>query len=59
VCVRAEKTGNPEVDDNIAAYCSLDKDGRRPDHELTLAEKEQLFIEAMAVSAAAAAAALP
>lgn len=41
------------MDDNIAAYCSLDKDGRRPDHELTLQEKEQLFIEAMAVSRAA------
>lgn len=48
VCVRAKKSdATDSVDENIAAYCSLDSDGTRPDHELTLAEKEQLFIEAL------------
>ncbi|EFN52597.1 hypothetical protein CHLNCDRAFT_59756 [Chlorella variabilis] len=50
VRVYAEKSAPAasEVDENIGEYCSLDKDGRRPDHELTTAEKEQLFLEAMA-----------
>ncbi len=38
-----------EVDDNIGAYCSLDEGGRRPIRELTTGQKEQLFLEAMAV----------
>lgn len=37
------------MDDNIGAYCSLDQAGRRPTHELTTGEKEQLFLEAMSV----------
>lgn len=37
------------VDENISAYCSLDEGGRRPTRELTTGEKEQLFLEAMAV----------
>ena len=37
------------MDDNVAEYCSLDKNGRRPQRELTLGEKEQLFLEAMMV----------
>lgn len=36
------------TDDNIAEYCSLDKNGQKPTKELTLDEKEQLFLEAMA-----------
>lgn len=35
------------------AYCSLDKDGRRPVKELTLGEKEQLFLEALSVGGCA------
>jgi len=45
------------VDDNIGAYCTLDASGKRPTKELTTAEKEQIFLEAMSVGAAAAAAA--
>ena len=39
------------VDDNIGEYCTLDKSGKRPTKELTTAEKEQMFLEAMAVRA--------
>jgi hypothetical protein len=37
------------VDENIVAYCSLDEGGRRPTKELSLKEKEELFLEAMLV----------
>lgn len=37
------------VDGNINPYCSLDEDGRRPLKELTLGEKEQLFLNALSV----------
>ena len=40
------------VDENIGAYCSLDKNAQRPTRELTLQEKEEVFIEAMMVGRA-------
>lgn len=44
--------GDAVVDDNIAEYCSLDKNAKRPQRELTLGEKEQLFLEATMVRGA-------
>lgn len=47
------------VDDNIGAYCTLEEGAKRPKRELTLGEKEQLFLQAMAVRVAGVAAAAP
>jgi hypothetical protein len=37
------------VDANINAYCTLDKGAKKPLKELSLGEKEQLFLEALSV----------
>ena len=41
------------VDENIGEYCSLDGTGKRPTKEMSLEEKEQMFLEAMTVGRAA------
>lgn len=37
------------VDGNINQYCTLNAGGRRPIKELSMGEKEQLFLEALSV----------
>lgn len=51
VCAQQQqdtKQGADDVDDNISEYCSLDPNGKRPVKELTTADKEAMFLEAMA-----------
>lgn len=50
VRVRAEAGGaeSDVEDENVIAYCSLDESGRRMSKKLSLADKERMFLDALA-----------
>jgi hypothetical protein len=48
-CADTGAVSDVEDCDNINAYCSIDEMGRRMSSQMTLGEKEALFLESMSV----------